>query len=168
MEEKEDEKAEEIEREKLEEIEREKERKKLEEKLREREREKERKKLEEKIKEQKKKEEKIKLQKNIEKVSYIKNYQEPKVYNSSKTIESNKIKEANKAKLYQRNVNKNNFIDQKEADKYSSKTYQKKSNLDEDFYNYKYHEINDTTENNEKSYFIVRKAGVIISSNIEK
>jgi hypothetical protein len=47
-----------------------------------------------------------------------------------------------------------------------SKTFKKKNEFDADFDNYKYHEINDTTKNNKKSFFIVKKAGVTISTNV--
>ena len=54
----------------------------------------------------------------------------------------------------------------KNENKYSSKTFTKKKEFDADFDNYKYHEINATTKKNKKSFFIVKKAGVTISTNV--
>jgi hypothetical protein len=46
---------------------------------------------------------------------------------------------------------------------YNNKNYQRISN-DANLDNYKYHEINETTEKNKISHFVVKKGDVIISS----
>ena len=54
----------------------------------------------------------------------------------------------------------------KPENKYNSKTYQKpKSDFNQD--HYKYHEINDTTDDSKRTGFIVKKAGIVISSNLD-
>ena len=83
--------------------------------------------------------------------------------NESKAF--NEAKSSNDSKQYQRKDFTNNLKGKKETGKYSSKTFQKKGDFDKDLDNYKYHEINETTENNLKSIFIVKKEGVIISTN---
>ena len=70
------------------------------------------------------------------------------------------------SKTYQPNAGRNNLRGKSEKkEKYSSKTYQNKDFNDD---NYKYHEINETTEKNKKSFFYVKKEGVIISTNINE
>ena len=86
-------------------------------------------------------------------------------YEASKTFQNPSVqKKENKDKRKEKE-NLREKVEKKE-NKYSSKTYQKKKSvMDADFDNYKYHEINVTTSNNIKSKFIVKKAGVIISEN---
>ena len=72
------------------------------------------------------------------------------------------------SKTYQPSSVKDNLrgkVDKKQNEKYSSKTYQNKSSKDYNEDNYKYHEINETTDKNKKSLFYVKKEGVIISTN---
>ena len=70
------------------------------------------------------------------------------------------------SKTYQPNADRNNLRAKPEKkEKFSSKTYQNQ-NKDYNEDNYKYHEINVTTENNKKSFFCVKKQDVIISTNI--
>ena len=67
------------------------------------------------------------------------------------------------SKTYQPTGGRNNLRGKSEKNgKYSSKTYQNKDFNDD---NYKYHEINETTDKNKKSLFYVKKEGVIISTN---
>ena len=71
------------------------------------------------------------------------------------------------SKTYQPNADRNNLRAKPEKkEKFSSKTYQNQQNKDYNEDNYKYHEINVTTENNKKSFFCVKKQDVIISTNI--
>ena len=68
------------------------------------------------------------------------------------------------SKTYQPNAGRNNLRGNSDKnEKYNSKTYQNKDFNDD---NYKYHEITETTEKNKKSFFYVKKEGVIISTNI--
>ena len=65
------------------------------------------------------------------------------------------------------NQNKKNNSRGKYENKYSSRTYQKKGGSECNLDHYKYHEIDDITDERKRGGFIVKKGGVVISSNLE-
>ena len=80
--------------------------------------------------------------------------------------DTNDANDTNDYRGKQHYQSRTNIPQGKSENKYNSKTYQKpKSDFNHD--HYKYHEINVTTDDSKRTGFIVKKAGIVISSTLD-